>query len=138
LSAGFEGPLDSRETTLAEFLRDRGYVTGGFIANTLYCSAESGLGRGFLHFEDHEISLAGAIHSAALGQRLFEKTGPRAWRLMENGSRSLRRAFGGDVAVKPPHHPRKPYKDASRINRDALDWLAGREGRPFFLFLNLF
>ncbi|WP_406695710.1 sulfatase-like hydrolase/transferase [Singulisphaera sp. Ch08] len=34
--------------------------------------------------------------------------------------------------------PVRPYKDSSRIHRDALRWLANQDGRPVFLFLNLF
>lgn len=138
LSAGFDGPLGADEPTLAEFLRDRGYVTGGFIANTLYCSAETGLNRGFLHYEDHPITAAGVVHSAALGQRLLEKSGARAWRLLAGETGFLRRIPGRPDRAQPDHRPRKPYKDASEISRDALAWLSHHEGRPFFLFLNLF
>lgn len=131
LSAGFGGPLDGEALTLAEYLRDRGYATGGFIANTLYCSAESGLGRGFLHFDDHEISLIAIIHSAALGQRLLEKAGLKLARLVHEGSHA---GAHGDETDRP----RKPYKDASQVEAAALHWLGHQTGRPFFLFLNLF
>ena len=56
LSVGYGQPLDASAPTLAESLRDRGYATGGFVANTLYCSAETGLNRGFIHYEDHELT----------------------------------------------------------------------------------
>lgn len=44
--------LAKRWPTLAEVLYARGYATAGFVANTEYVSWESGLSRGFAHFED--------------------------------------------------------------------------------------
>ena len=56
ISADFRAPLDSARLTLAEAMRARGYMTAGFVANTYYCNAENGLGRGFAHYEDYPIS----------------------------------------------------------------------------------
>ncbi|SIO60852.1 Arylsulfatase A [Singulisphaera sp. GP187] len=123
LSAGYGQPLDSDVPTLAETLRDRGYATGGFIANTLYCSAETGLNRGFIHYEDHEVSASSVLHSAAFGQVFLEK-------IVAVAARSTR--------SKTVTAPARPYKDSSRIQRDALRWLANQGDRPAFLFLNLF
>jgi hypothetical protein len=61
MTAGLEGPLDGTHRTLAEALRARGYATAGFVANTTYCSAETGLNRGFLHYEDHDRTVAAAL-----------------------------------------------------------------------------
>ena len=47
LSVGWNRPLDGASPTLAEFLRAQGYATAGFVANTTYCSYETGLARGF-------------------------------------------------------------------------------------------
>ena len=52
LSVGWLTPLDRTHPTLAEFLGDRGYATAGFVANTPYCAADSGLARGFTHYQD--------------------------------------------------------------------------------------
>src|SRR5262249_26838098 len=52
LSVGWLNPLDEEHPTLAEFLAGRGYATAGFIANTMYCASDSGLSRGFTHYED--------------------------------------------------------------------------------------
>ena len=52
LSARPDRPLDGTHPTLAEFLRDHGYATAGFAANTYFCSLWYGLGRGFMHYED--------------------------------------------------------------------------------------
>ena len=37
--------------TLAEYLTSQGYQTAGFAANTNCCSYETGLNRGFAHFD---------------------------------------------------------------------------------------
>ena len=48
--------LDTPDPTLAEFLASRGYQTAGFSANTNCCNYETGLGRGFAHFEDFPLT----------------------------------------------------------------------------------
>jgi Sulfatase len=50
LSVGWNRPLDATTPTLAEFLGAQGYATAGFVANTTYCSYETGLDRGFAHY----------------------------------------------------------------------------------------
>jgi arylsulfatase A-like enzyme len=119
LNAHWEPALSPAYPTLAEFLASRGYLTAGFAANTHWCSYESGMDRGFVHYEDYPLApwtvLAG--------------TGPGRW-ILEN----LR-------------HPRDYYgvkwiraqsRDAAGINRSFLDWLSRKRGRgrPFFAFLN--
>ncbi|WP_237722534.1 sulfatase [Singulisphaera acidiphila] len=138
LSAGYGQPLNTEVPTLAEALQDRGYATGGFVANTLYCSAETGLNRGFIHYEDHEASASSVLHSTALGQVFLKKIVGIATRF----ARSLTQMQGPQNAeiarpTKVPV-PFRPYKDSSRIHRDALRWLAKQDGHPAFLFLNLF
>src|SRR2546422_2417537 len=34
-----------------------GYLTAGFVANVEYCGYETGLNRGFVHYEDYQASL---------------------------------------------------------------------------------
>ena len=46
-------PLRGSFPTLSEYLASRGYATAGFVANTLYCSYETGLNRGFTHYDDY-------------------------------------------------------------------------------------
>jgi glucan phosphoethanolaminetransferase (alkaline phosphatase superfamily) len=46
MSADWLTPLDDQHPTLAELLADKGYVTGGFVANLLYTTSETGLDRG--------------------------------------------------------------------------------------------
>ena len=117
LSADWDRPLDGTAPTLAELLRSRGYVTAGFVANTRYCIAELGLGRGFVHYEDFPLSLGELVLSSSLGR--FITNNP-----------VLRRVAGSYELLD-----RKP---AATINRDFLDWLDRSPERPFFVFLNYF
>ena len=50
-------PLSRKFPTLAEYLGSHGYATAGFIANTQYCSSDTGLDRGFTHYEDYVADL---------------------------------------------------------------------------------
>ena len=111
-------PLDSTYPTLAEFLSNRGFATGGFVANAYFCNAWYGLGRGFEHYEDFYgdevvVSLAETLHCSRLGHGLLTMTGH-------------------------PWLANRRRKDAARINRDFLSWLDGEKSRPFFAFLNYF
>lgn len=120
ISAGLHGPLDRTHPTLAEFLAANGYATGGFVANTTYCGAETGLNRGFAHYEDHDLSPWGILCSTAIGKRVISHAvgfihGP----LGESRKSDLR-------------------KDAARINRDMLAWIDQQGDRPFFAFANYF
>lgn len=110
LSADWLTPLDRTHPTLAELLASEGYASAGFVANTTYASYESGLGRGFGHYEDYPVTSAQIMLSSGLGRYLA-------------GSRFMRRKL---LRVS-----------AEDINREFLGWLDGRErGRPFFVFLN--
>ena len=66
---GWNRPLDATSPTLAEFLGARGYATAGFVANTTYCSYETGLARGFAHYEDYDVTLHAVLLCSALVQR---------------------------------------------------------------------
>jgi arylsulfatase A-like enzyme len=117
-SARLHGPLDGTHTTLAEFLAAHGYATAGFVANTTYCGAETGLARGFAHYEDHPLSLPGILSTSTLGKRLI-------WQSLVSASGWL----GGDLKADL-------RKDAARIGHDLLAWTEGQGHRPFFAFLN--
>jgi arylsulfatase A-like enzyme len=123
--------------TLAEYLGARGYATAGFVANTLYCSYDTGLDRGFTHYEDYVLQGLSPFRTTCLGDlalnalaHLVQKVGGsldpgavRAWQ------ESLLR-----MVLTPDHLKR----DAGLINRQVIDWLSRRPepGRPFFVFLN--
>ncbi|MEO8294435.1 MAG: sulfatase [Gemmatimonadota bacterium] len=110
LSADWLTPLDDKFPTLAELLTAEGYRSGGFVANTTYCSYESGLARGFGHYEDYPVTGAQVMLSSALGRYLA-------------GSRFVRRKL--------------LRKSAGDVNTEFLGWLGeNKQERPFFVFLN--
>lgn len=119
LSAGIDSPLDSKFPTIAEHLAARGYATAGFVANDLYCGRETGLDRGFEHYEDHVGGIRAIARSAAVGERL-----------LSGHLNTIARLFG-----MPPSDARKT---AAELNRDFLAWLDRSAARPFFAFLNYY
>ncbi len=118
LSTNWRRPLDETYPTLAEVLRKAGYLTAGFVANLEYCSYVYGLNRGFIHYEDFELSLGEFAISASLIRRIFTVPNNRWFSYYELLNR----------------------KTAPEINRSFLDWLSQTKkgGRPFFAFLNYF
>jgi hypothetical protein len=120
LNAQWKFKLDARGATLAEFLAERGYQTAGFAANTSACSYESGLARGFLHYEDYALAPPAIVARTVPGQWLLDHTlgladfYQRKWINLESrGARGVSDAF--------------------------LSWLNHRRSdRPFFAFLNYF
>ena len=115
--------LDTPDPTLAEFLGARGYLTAGFAANTSYCSYESGLNRGFAHYEDYILSPL----------TILATTAPGRWITMNVLMNVL---SPDDFYGRRWLQFRSP--DARGINRAFLDWLSGQQrgDRPFFAFLN--
>jgi arylsulfatase A-like enzyme len=118
LSTRIDRPLDATYPTLAEFLRDHGYATAGFVGNTYFCSVWYGLSRGFIHYEDVAVIPVEILRSSTLGRYLVKKLAP--------ANRNRKDAYFD-------------RKDAATINQEVLDWLAGgHDGRPFFAFLNYY
>ncbi len=117
LSADYGAPLDATYPVLAGELSARGYRTGGFVANKKYTGWETGLQRGFCHYEDFRL---------AFGEIL-------------RGS-SLTRAIVSNERLRGLLHwyQLPDRKDASEINRRFLEWLDRPGDRPFFAFLNYF
>jgi arylsulfatase A-like enzyme len=134
LSVGWLHPLDRAQPTLAEFLAARGYATAGFIANTAYCASDSGLGRGFTRYDDYIFPELTALKLAVLSRRLLIGLGSIVTFVEDRPSLArwqpaVERVWRSLVVDR---------KDASRVNREFLDWLASRRQpeRPFFAFLN--
>jgi arylsulfatase A-like enzyme len=117
LTAGYTSALDGKYPTLAEYFLAHGYVTAGFAANLGYCSFESGLGRGFLHYEDYPRSLGQVASSSTLIRKVADNFTLRS--LLKN-DQHLNRV------------------DAADLNARVLAWLATRPPSPFFLFINYF
>ena len=121
LNSQWKFTLDAPDPTLAEYLASRGYQTAGFAANTNCCSYETGLDRGFAHFEDYPLT-----PRSLLGRTVPGKLDPREH---PESRRFLRRRSGS--ASNPA------MRDG--INDAFLDWLGRRRpDRPFFAFLNYF
>src|SRR5262249_713646 len=64
LGVEWKAPLRAKFTTLAEYLGSHGYATAGFAANTLFCSYDTGLDRGFAHYEDYVLGPLDAARTA--------------------------------------------------------------------------
>ena len=122
LSVDYDRPLDGTHPTLAGFLAGRGYDTGGFVGNTVYCNSWFGVDRGFARYEDAYENWALSFNEALRSLTLTRELMPLAVDL-------------GLLATDGRFSPRKT---AAQVNRDALAWLDGRpeRDRPFFLFLN--
>ena len=61
-------PLREDVPTLAEHLGSLGYATAGFAGNTFYCSYDSGLDRGFTHYEDYVLDRLNAARTVRTGR----------------------------------------------------------------------
>jgi arylsulfatase A-like enzyme len=103
--------------TLPEVLARHGYLTAGFVGNLIFTSAETGLARGFLTYEDYEVSTAQTLLSSAIGRRLA-------------GNDLLRRILR--------YHETLNRKDAGTVADQFLAWHERNGQRPFFAFLNFF
>lgn len=117
LSTSYGTPLDERFPTLAEYFQQRGYATGGFVANLEYCGRYTGLNRGFDHYEDYP---------RTLGQIVSNSTLPRS--VADNFS--LRRLLRNDQHLNRISAPEQ--------NRRLLSWLERQKGKRFFAFVNYF
>ena len=138
LGAQWLTPLRRNFPTLSEYLGSRGYATAGFVANTLYCSHETGLDRGFTHYEDYLLEQLMPLRTAWLVDHVAQMTsdcGMFVARMFDVGPfRAMQPSSIASLFVV------NPRKDAGSINRGFLNWLAQRRQpkRPFFAFLNFF
>ena len=117
LSANWNAPLDAAHPTLAEQFSRQGYLTAGFVANTGYCSAERGLNRGFIHYEDYRVSRGQLASSLTLIRAIADNF-------------RLRRLFNNDEHLN--------RQSADVVSRKFLRWLSAQRARPFFVFLNYY
>jgi arylsulfatase A-like enzyme len=131
LGVDWKAPMRDGVPTLAEYLASKGYDTAGFVANLDYCSAETGLARGFAHYEDYPLSLVDTFtRHVALGRRIDVPSWASAVESF------LEEHTGRWYDVLPLS--REHRKRADAINGAFLAWLGKRpaKGRPFFAFLN--
>jgi arylsulfatase A-like enzyme len=131
LSAGWKTALDGTHPTLAGRLGALGYDTAGFVANLDYCGRETGLARGFAHYEDYPLNGWEVFtRYIGLGRRIDQISIAMLAEVVTFG-----RLRGADPVVPLS---REHAKDAGDINRGFLDWLSWQRTRhrPFFAFLN--
>jgi arylsulfatase A-like enzyme len=118
-------PLEGDVPMLAEYLESLGYATAGFVGNTFYVSYDSGIDRGFTHYEDYVLDGLNAARTVKLINEVLLVTSQlgRFWPMSCQTSLAL--SSGA-------------RKDARIINRALLDWLSQRREpqRPFFAFVN--
>jgi len=117
LSASWYTPLDDSTPTLAEAFRAAGYRTGGFVANLPYTSRETGLDRGFSHYEDYPVSPRQLAASASLVRAV-------------SGNRTIRSWIGTHQLLVRKHAP--------QVTTALLDWVDQAPQQPFFAFLNYY
>jgi arylsulfatase A-like enzyme len=136
LSAGWRTPLDAAEPTVAEFLRDRGYATAGFIANATYCAADTGLGRGYTVYRDYIFHEFSPFKTAVMVQRSLDAL-KAIGDVLGNGL-ELTWLKAGVTRIRERFETDR--KEAAVVTQEFLDWLAQRPQpeRPFFAFLNCF
>lgn len=132
LSTDWLSPLDRTQPTLAEVFRDHGYVTAGFAANHFYTSWESGLTRGFVHYEDYRRTLKQLLLSTTLLQTNF------FWAIVHDLSLAnvARRVAALDLRTQTMWTSDR--KLAEVVATEFLQWERERGSRPFFAFLNLY
>jgi arylsulfatase A-like enzyme len=113
--AGREGHpyLDHQFPTLAEVLGRAGYASGGFVANTFWCGRQTGLDRGFIHYEDFYTKVGDALARTVLGRMMAYEVLPHVGLIDIPGRRS-----------------------AADINDHVLRWIDSLGDRPFFVFAN--
>ena len=103
--------------TIAQVLRGEGYLTAGFVGNLLFTYAQTGLGLGFLTYQDYEVSPAQIFLSCSIGRRL---------------------ARTGLLRDLIKYHEVLNRKRAGTVMDEFLGWQEKNQGRPFFAFLNFF
>jgi len=134
LSVGWLTPLDRTRPTLAEFLGGRGYATAGFVGNTKYCASDSGLARGFTHYQDYIFPELTAFKLAVLVSRALN-----GFQMIVSSTEDWLDSAGLMPFVRRLWRSLDTdRKGAAVVNRELLDWLAQRSQskRPFFAFVN--
>ncbi len=135
IQGDFERPLDFDSPVLAEEFRNRGYVTGGFAANVIFASRESGLARGFVHYEDYQLSARQLIaHSWIAQTPLVRGMNSRSPRDLWNAVSHPQLEFDSNDFNRRTYERR----NAASIRQAFLDWQSAQKDRPFFAFLNFF
>jgi arylsulfatase A-like enzyme len=132
LAADWRVPLEKNVPTVAEIFRASGYVTAGFTANHGFTGWESGLTRGFVHYDDYLVSPWQILLSTTFLQTNMArmiKADPRPFQI-------LRAIALGDLRIRPVWI--NDRANAEFIAAQFLEWERSRPNRPFFAFVNMF
>jgi len=129
-------PIRRDARSVAEVFRDHGYATGGFTANVGFAGHQTGLARGFDHFEDFPRSLAQILLAPTFSQ--IQAVRAAALNLKGGYMRGALFAFRPSnlrlVGVRQaPNRPAADIIPRFHRWRRSLDG----DGRPFFAFINL-
>ncbi len=130
-------PLRGNFPTLAEYLGSHGYATAGFVANTLFCSYDTELDRGFTHYEDYVLGPISSLRTAFFVdfnfKWIFALAAQYGTRFDAGPLRPLQEFVLGTILERD-------RISGESISRKFVDWLAHRQepNRPFFAFLNYF
>ena len=112
--AGEQNPsFDGRYPVVSSYLKDRGYRTGAFSANTTYFARGVGLGTGFIHFEDVFRSSGDIWIRTAYGREFY------------NGLQRI-----GNMPELPGR------RRATEMTSAILDWVDRGGEHPFFAMVN--
>jgi len=131
-SGDWERPLDRTLPTLAERFRDRGFLTAGFVANMHYTAWDSGLPRGFGHYEDYVVNWGQLVRSSS-----YTQTALYAELRDARSLGGIAKAFlNPNLSIDPKH--RFEPKRGKAVTDAFLEWQAANRTRPFFAFLNYF
>jgi arylsulfatase A-like enzyme len=133
LHVGFRQPLPEAPPTLAEAFGSHGYASAGFVANLLYTSYESGLSRGFVHYDDYRVSWPLVYLHSSLTRIDLKSTLPQA-RTVREGLKALAGSHVAPDGWEPPD----VFRPADRVAAAFLDWQSTVTNRPFFAFMNFY
>lgn len=135
--ADWAQPLGNDHQTLAEALAADGLAGGGFVANTVAAWYRTGLGRGFVHFDNTKHSLAEFALSTTLTQSSSVVRGYMGWIRTGWWRAALKDALPLSLAPRG-NYITHDLIEGGRVVDDFLEWQGTLGKRPFFAFLNLF
>ena len=133
-SGDWTTPLDGTHPTLPEALYAHGYTTGAFVANIFAAGYQSGLHRGFVHYDDTKRSLAEAWWNTTLTQARAVRGPIERIKLERWYGQAIKEFLSFDwrpFGVFQSHD----MKFAESITDSFLDWQAS-SSRPYFAMLN--
>lgn len=136
--ASFTTRLDASHLTVAEWLQRHGWATGGFTANLIATTIESGLAQGFVHYEDYQNSWEEILKSTTITQAHNVLRALETWQ-EGRPMRAVVRAFLSTDFTPRLVESAHDGKRAEEVRTHVAAWLDGLPaGRPFFAFVNLF